>query len=112
MLVKNPFFRRLRLYGFGFILGLLMVKFMFNDRTICKTPGSIKREELKKQHREFSTLAQCNLACFGLDTSKLDLIFEGGKIDFDLSNPQAKPCPTYLLLGKAVDQKITMLCEA
>ncbi|SEH74414.1 hypothetical protein [Epilithonimonas hominis] len=92
--------KKLKFYAIGLIPGLLIVFFILNqkgtscsyfpnDRVIAETltkdftySPTFKREmELNKISEQFLK----------------DSIIAGGKIDFDRSKAQEKPCPKYLL---------------
>src|SRR5206468_2812730 len=92
------FFRRLKLYLFGFLIGALIVNFVFKGRA-CRLPGTIKLEELRGQKREYTLHVQCIIACKNMDTAAVSLILKQGKINYDKSNVHDTPCATYAVDG-------------
>ena len=93
--------KKLKFYAIGLVPGLLIVFFILNqkgascsyfpnDRVIAETltkdftysPNFKTEMELNKISEQFLK----------------DSIIAGGKIDFDRSKAQEKPCPKYLLL--------------
>lgn len=110
MLIKNKstfseFFRRLKFYAFGFLLGLILVVFLFKDRTVCKMPGSLKIEEIQKQQIEYSKHASCRMECRQITADNIKEIIQEGKINYSKSNAQDVPCPTYAVEGFSKDGK-------
>ncbi len=95
---NKELFRRLKFYGFGFALGLILVSFIVKGRG-CQMPGSIKLEELKEQPLLVNATGSCYLNCYNIDIQGLKLIFEGGKINYDASEVRAEPNPTYAIEG-------------
>ena len=56
------FLKRLKFYGFGFGLGLLIVFSMFGTRS-CVSPNEQKMQELVFQNFKLSDKANCKLKC-------------------------------------------------
>ena len=88
--------RRFKLYGFGFILGLLVVSFVYKGRG-CQMPASAKLEELSSY-----TLQYCGQGTCGVTEAEIvelvgtwkrgkDKIPGKGKINYDKSNVHIKP---------------------
>lgn len=98
MKLDPGFFRRLKFYLFGFLLGALIVNIVFKGRA-CRMPGTIKLEELREQKREFTSAAQCKMLCRNIDTSEVSQLLIQGKINYDKSKVQNKPCGTYAVEG-------------
>lgn len=104
-------YRRLRLYGFGFLLGLLLVSFLFKGRS-CQMPNSAKMEELSWQKLEYSKHASCRMECRHISEAEIvellgvwkkgndkDKIAGKGKINYDKSDVHDLPYPTYAIEG-------------
>ena len=45
---NSDLIRRFKLYGFGFLLGLIIVSFVYKGKG-CQLPGSNKMEEIKRK---------------------------------------------------------------
>jgi len=95
-------YRRLRFYGFGFALGLLMVSIIFKGRS-CKMPGSAKLEELAHQNLELTKHGECRMKCRNITLDEIKAVLQSGKINYDKSEVHDKPCGTYAVEGKTTD---------
>ena len=93
--------KKLKFYAIGLIPGLLIVFFILNQKgTSCSyfPNDRVIAETLTKDFTYSPTFKS------ELDVNKIseqflkDSIIAGGKIDFDRSKAQEKPCPKYLLL--------------
>lgn len=91
-------YRRLRFYGFGFLLGLLAVSFIYKGKG-CKMPGSVKLEELSSQKLEYTQHAQCRMKCRNISEAELKQVFASGKVNYEKSNVRDTPCGTYAVEG-------------
>ncbi len=96
--------RRLKLYGFGFLLGLLVVSFIYKGKG-CKLPGSIKLEELSLQKLEYTLHGECRMKCRNISEGDVKQLFKSGKVNYDKSEVHGKPCPTYAVEGKTASGK-------
>jgi len=96
--------RRFKLYGFGFLMGILVVSFVYKGKG-CQLPSSAKIEELRWQKTDYTTKANCQMACSKItDTEVKELLGIGatkgkGKVNYDESNVHQKPYPTYAIEG-------------
>lgn len=101
-------FKKLKFYTIGLIPGLLIVFFILNqkgtscsyfpnDRVIAETltKDFVLSEDFKKE------MALNKIS----EKSLKDDVIPNGKIDFDRSKAQKKPCPEYLLLYPKNDPK-------
>ena len=93
------FLKRLKFYGFGFGLGLLMVYAMFGTRS-CTSPNEMKMQELVFQHLELSEKARCKLKCLKKNGALLKIELRHFEVDYDLSSPRKKPCGEYFVTPK------------
>lgn len=93
------FSTRLKFYGIGFGIGLLMVYAMFGTRS-CNTPGEIKIGQLMSQHMEFSPLVKCKLKCAQKNEALLKLELRHFEINYDLSEVHHEPCGQYFIQAK------------
>src|SRR6476646_9063821 len=92
-------YRRLRFYGFGFLLGLLVVAILFRGRS-CKTPASAKLEELSHQSLVLTEHGECRMKCRGITEAEIKEVLNTGKINYDKSKVHDSPCGTYAVEGK------------
>jgi hypothetical protein len=96
---NTDLYRRLRLYGFGFLLGVLLVSVVYKGKS-CQMPGSIKLEELSKQKLTFSSKGKCIMDCNLLLEKDIVHVLATGKINYDKSDVRGEPFPTYVVEGK------------
>lgn len=89
-------YRRLRLYGFGFVLGLLIVSFVYKGKG-CKMPSSAKMDELNYQKLEYSELGECMMRCNNISKEEIKRLLKNGKINYDESSVHSKPFPIYTI---------------
>jgi len=93
------FLKRLRFYGFGFGLGLLVVYATFGTRS-CTTPNEMKMQELVFQHLDLSPKAKCKLKCLRKNSDLLKIELRHFEVDYELSSPRKKPCGEYFIKAK------------
>ena len=96
---NSDLYRRIRLYVFGLLLGILVVKFAYKGKA-CQMPGSAKLEELREQKREFSSQLQCQMNAFAISKEEINNVLHNGKVNFDKSEVRQKPCRIYIVEGK------------
>lgn len=102
-------YRRLRFYGFGFLLGCLLVSVIFKGRS-CQMPGSVKLEELAHQNLELTKHGECRMKCRNISQEEIKGVLKSGKINYDKSNVHDTPCGTFAVEGNTVDgQKIRII---
>lgn len=93
--------KKLKFYAIGLIPGLLIVFFILNQKgTSCSYfPNDRVIAETLTKDFTYSPTFKSELEVYKISEQFLkDSIIAGGKIDFDRSKAQAKPCPKYLLL--------------
>jgi hypothetical protein len=93
--------KKLKFYAIGFVPGLLIVFFILNKKgASCSgyLPNSrVIAESLSKEFK-YSEEAKSAMAAYKIDEKFIkDSIITKGKVDFDRSHAQKKPCPDYLL---------------
>jgi hypothetical protein len=93
------FLQRLKFYGIGFFLGILVVYAIFGNRS-CTSPGEIKMHELASQHYIISEKAQCKLNCLHKNEALIRLELRHFEVNYDASTPQKKPCGEYFVSPK------------
>jgi len=93
------FYSRLKLYGLGFGIGLLMVYALFGTRS-CTTPNEIKMQELVFQKFELSPKAQCKLKCLKKNELLLKVELRHFEVNYDASSIHKEPCGEYYIEAK------------
>jgi hypothetical protein len=99
---SSDFWRRVRLYMFGFIIGLIAVYFMFGGRGCNSlTPGMLKLNDLAQHTKlKYSDTAICQMNCQQLDTTEVKDAFTYGKVDSKKSQDFHVRHPLYNFTGK------------
>ena len=98
MLIDSGFFRRLKFYVFGFLIGALAVNIIFKGRA-CRLPGTLKLEELQSQTLQYTEHAQCRMQCRKISEEEVRQLLKEGKINYGKSNVHDVPCATYAIEG-------------
>ncbi|MDO8999712.1 MAG: hypothetical protein Q7W45_08105 [Bacteroidota bacterium] len=93
------FLKRLRFYGFGFGLGLLIVFAMFGTRS-CVTPNEQKMQELVFQNFVLSEKASCKLKCLMKNEQLLKIELRHFEVNYDVSEVHKSPCGEYYIQPK------------
>lgn len=90
-------FKRLLYYGFGVMLGIFMVIFLFGDRDIqCSYfPNDRVLYDLGKKDIQVSDNAQQQMSASQLDTSDIRTMLTAGNVNFDKSDREKDSCNTY-----------------
>ncbi|NML56372.1 hypothetical protein [Chryseobacterium cheonjiense] len=94
--------KKLKFYMIGLIPGLIIVFFILNKKgASCSgyLPNSRVIAETLSKDFTYSDQFKAEMAASKVDEKFLkDSIITKGKIDFDKSHAQKKPCPDYLLV--------------
>ncbi|MBL7891139.1 MAG: DUF4258 domain-containing protein [Bacteroidia bacterium] len=98
----SDLWRRFRLYGFGLLLGCLLVSIITKGKA-CQMPGTLKMEELNSQKLEFTPHAGCKLMCLGISEDDIKEMMKKGDVNYGKSEVHAKPCPKYAIEGYTHD---------
>jgi hypothetical protein len=93
------FLRRLKLYGFGFMLGLVIIYAMFGTRS-CTTANEMKMQELLYQQFELSPKASCKLKCLKKNVPLLKLELKQFEVNYGLTDVHKEPCGSYYIEPK------------
>lgn len=93
--------KKLKFYAIGFIPGLLIVFFILNKKgASCSgyLPNSRVIAETLSKEFKYSEEAKNAMSIYRIDEKFVkDSIITNGKVDFDRSHAQKKPCPDYLI---------------
>lgn len=93
------FLQRLKFYGIGFGIGLLIVYAMVGNRS-CVSSNEMKMQELVFQHFVLSEKAQCKLKCLRYNAALLKIEMRNFEVNYDLTDVHANPCGTYYIQPK------------
>jgi len=88
--------RRLRVYFFGFLLGIILVIFLYSDKSdiiLGWTPEKRVLKRLKMTEKVISDSMQCILDCNNFNQQDWDLMYSKGDVIF--SEARKKPYPIY-----------------
>ncbi len=99
---NSDLIRRLKLYGFGVLLGVLTVSVVYKGRG-CQMPGSAKLEELSWQKLEYTKHGECRMKCRGITELEIKHLLKTGKVNYDKSDVHATPFSTYAVEGSTAD---------
>ena len=95
---QSDFFRRLRFYGFGLLMGCLLVSIITKGRA-CMLPSTLKMEELSSQYLEYTKHAHCRMDCRHISEEDIKQVLKGGSVNYGKSGVHDKPFPTYTVEG-------------
>lgn len=108
---NSDLYRRLKFYGFGLVLGIVLVASVLNKNKGCQLPSSAKLEELGWQKLEYTKHGTCRMECRHITEAEIrELLGTGatqgkGKVNFDKSEVHDKPFPTYAIEGTTTSGK-------
>lgn len=88
--------RRLRIYFIGFLLGIILVIFLYSDKSdiiVGWTPEKRVLKRLKLTEKVISDSMQCILDCNKFNQQYWDLMYKEGDVNF--SEARKKPYPIY-----------------
>ena len=107
--------RKFKFYFLGLIPGILLVMFILNKKGAQCTgylPNSRVVAETLSKKFVYSEGFAAEMQTLKLDEKFLrDSILRDGFVDFDKSNAQKKPCPTYFLTSKEDQPKYEITFE-
>jgi len=100
---NSDLWRRVRLYMFGVIIGLIGVYFFFGNRDFkMLTPGMLKLDQLAGQTFRYSDTAKCQMKCQGLDTGDVKSAMLVGKVNSKKSQDFNQHHPLFNFNGKTL----------
>jgi hypothetical protein len=94
------FAQRLKFYGIGFGIGLLMVFMIFGNRSCVSVNEQKMAELVAYQQIQISEKAQCKLKCLKSNDFILKLMLRNFEVNYDISNVHAQPCGQYFVKPK------------
>ena len=107
------FSRRLLLYGFGFLMGIIIVFFIWNKKgaSFDYMPEARVLKNIQTKKLNASIPAKLSLIGFHIDSTALSTMLKNGDIDFNKSNTKSKPCKTYWVNTYHNEQKLSLIIE-
>lgn len=95
--MSMPFKTRLKFYGIGFIIGLVILISILNKGG-CAGLNERKAQELALQGWKISAAQRCKLNCVGLTNDTLFIkAVRDCYVNYSKSEVHAEPCGTYVL---------------
>ena len=102
--------KRFGFYGFGFIIGLLLLFFFLNGKkTGCDYgPDARTLKNIKIKQRVFSTQSLQDLKTNNLDTTIVSSLLNFGDVNFGESYTKLDSCKIYVIEGSVEKVKMKM----
>ncbi len=108
---NSDLYRRLRLYGFGFLLGLLIVNFVYKGKG-CQMPNSAKMEELSWQKLQYTPHSGASKPCRNITEADIKQVLKNGKVNYSMSDVRHKPYSSYAVEGlSALGRKLRIMID-
>ncbi len=99
---KDPdLWRRLRFYGFGLLMGCLLVSVITRGKA-CRLPGTLKLEEINALTLKLNPEFKRWINCMGISNDQLKQVLKDGSVNFGKSEVHGTPYPTYAIDGKTL----------
>ena len=102
--------KRFGFYGFGFIIGLVLLFFFLNGKKAGCDYGPDARtlKNIKIKQRLFSTQSLQDLKENNLDTATVSSLLKLGDVNFGESNTKLDSCNVYVIEGSVKKIKLKM----
>jgi len=102
--------KRFGFYGFGFIIGLLLLFFFLNGKKAGCDYGPDARtlKNIKIKQRVFSAQSLQDLEKNNLDTSAVSSLLRFGDVNFGESNTKLDSCKVYVIEGYVKNANLKM----
>ena len=102
--------KRFGFYGFGFIIGLLLLFFFLNGKKAGCDYGPDARtlKNIKIKQRVFYTQSLQDLKTNNLDTTIVSSLLNFGDVNFGESNTKLDSCKIYVIEGTIKEIKMKM----
>ena len=93
--------RRFTLFGFGFIIGIILLLFFLNGKNAsCDFfPNERMLKILRNKQRIYSEDVLQLMTTKKIDSTAIDFLFYNGDIDFSKSKVRQEPCRYYWIDG-------------
>jgi hypothetical protein len=104
---------RLAFYGFGFLIGIVLVFFFLGGKKAsCNwLPNDRMLTIIRSKHLIYSSDANSFLVANPIDSADVSQILTTGDIDFSKSNVKNDPCRKYLINGTKEQEHIVITVE-
>lgn len=102
--------KRFGFYGFGFIIGLVLLFFFLNGKKAGCDYGPDARtlKNIKIKQRVYSTQSLQDLKKNNLDTATVSYLLKLGDVNFGESNTKLDSCKVYVIEGSVKKIKLKM----
>lgn len=91
------FLTRLKFYGFGFVIGLIILMVIMSKKG-CRSVNHMKVDELISQYTEWSPKAKCKRTALGLDVDTVYFkTMSKYRVNYAKSDVHKEPCGIYRL---------------
>ena len=109
---RTVLWRRIRLYLFGFGIGLLCVYFIYGNKNIkVLTPGMLKLDQLAGQTILYTDTALCEMKCGNVSKDEVKQAMTDGKVDTKKSISFHVPHPMFNFTGNTPGgRKLNIIC--
>ncbi len=107
------FKKRLLLYGFGFILGSIVVFFVWNKKGTTIDWGMDARVLKNIRSKTLLVTPTASLVLIGnqIDSTSLSNILKKADINFSKSNTKTEPCKTYWVNTSYNGKKLSLIIQ-
>lgn len=103
--------KRFILYGFGLVIGVIFVFFIWDKKQIQfdYLPNARVMKRLRLEKHTFSKDATLNMLKIGIDTTDVNTVLQNGSVNFDKSSPRKKPCKIFFVDGVSKEKNLTLI---
>jgi hypothetical protein len=93
----TDFFKRLKFFGFGFVIGMIILMVILSKRG-CRSVNHMKVDELISQHTEWTPIAKCKREALGMKEDTMYYkVMSRYRVNYSKSDVRAQPCGYYRL---------------
>jgi hypothetical protein len=109
---RSVLWRRVRLYLWGFIIGLISVYFIYGNKHVkMLTPGMLKLDQLAGQTITYTDTALCQMKCQNVSKDEVMQAMTDGKVDTKKSISFHVPHPLFNFTGNTPGgKKLNIIC--
>ncbi len=109
--------KRFALYGFGFVLGIILVFFFLGGKNASCSwfPNERMLKIIRSKQINYSEKVQNMILSNKIDSLDINLILDKGDIDFSKSETKNNPCRKYLINGSKKQKHLTLsisICDS
>ena len=105
--------RRFTLFGFGFIIGIILLLFFLNGKNAsCDFfPNERMLKILRNKHRVYSEDVLQLMTTNKIDSTAIDYLLINGDIDFSKSKVHQEPCRFYWIDGIILEKESSIYVQ-